>query len=122
MRGHDRTFAGETAVDADENTYWSVDDDEERATLEVDLEGPAEINALEIREAKGFENRIRQYTVEAQVDSDWTLLSKGTTVGGAKIDRFPKVTAWKVRLRITKTDGGAPAVRKFGLYLDPTAK
>jgi hypothetical protein len=120
MRGNDRTFAGEKAVDADESTYWMTADDDNRRTLEIDMEGPVEINALELREASGHENRVQAYKVEAQVDSDWTLLSEGTAVGGSKIDRFPKVTAWKVRLTITKSDG-APALRKFGLYLDGKA-
>jgi hypothetical protein len=115
MRENKREFAGENALDADEATYWATDDKDERRTLELDLEGPVDINALEIREAKGFENRIRAYKVEAQVDSDWTLLSEATTVGESTIDRFPKVTAWKVRLIITKSDS-LPAIRKFGLY------
>ena len=115
MRENKREFAGENALDADESTYWATDDKDERRTIELDLEGPVDINALQIREAKGFENRIRAYKVEAQVDSDWTLLSEGTTVGESKIDRFPNVTAWKVRLIITKSDG-FPAIRKFGLY------
>ena len=102
-------------LDADEATYWATDDKAQQMTLELDLEGPVDINALEFREAKGFENRIQSYKVEAQVDSDWTLLSEGTTVGGSKIDRFPKVTAWKVRLIINKSNG-FPAIRKFGLY------
>jgi hypothetical protein len=115
-----REFAGERALDADESTYWSPADDAKRITFELDLEGPVNINALELREAKTALGRIRGYKVEAQVDSDWTLLSEGTTVGDARIDRFPKVTAWKVRLTITEHEG-APALRKFGLYLDAKA-
>ena len=114
-RQNKRDFAGENALDADESTYWATDDNAQRMTLELDLEGPVDINALQIREAKGLENRIQSYKVEAQVDSDWTLLSEGTTVGGSKIDRFPKVTAWKVRLIINKSTA-FPAIRKFGLY------
>ena len=44
------------------------------------------------------------------------LINGGTTVDTHHVDRFPKVTAWKVRLTILKSDG-TPAVRKFGLYL-----
>jgi len=49
-------------------------------------------------------------------DSDWKLLSQGTTIGERKVDRFPKTTVWKVRLTILKADP-YPAIRKFGLYL-----
>jgi alpha-L-fucosidase len=49
------------------------------------------------------------------------VLAKGTTIGPRKVDRFPKVTAWKVRLTVLKSDG-VPEIRKFGLYFDPKAK
>jgi len=113
-----REFAGERALDADESTYWFPADDAKRIAFELDLEGPVDINALELRESKDALGRIKAYRVEAQVDSDWMLLSEGTDVGDSKIDRFPKITAWMVRLTITQHVDGAPTLRKFGLYLD----
>jgi alpha-L-fucosidase len=86
------------------------------ATFEVDTEGPMDITAVEISEASGFEGRVREYKVEGQVDSDWKLLSQGTTIGARKIDRFPKVTVWKVRLTVQRMDDYL-AIKKFGLYL-----
>ena len=80
------------------------------------------INDPEVRraigEAAGMENRVQEYKVEGMVESDWKLLAKGTTIGQGKIDRFPKVTVWKVRLTIVKSSA-APAIRKFCLYLTP---
>ena len=84
-------------------------------TLEVDMEGPVEVDALSIEEAAGMTGRVKEFTVDAQVDSDWKVLSRGTTVGERKVDHFPAVTAWKVRLTITKSDG-VPAISTFGLY------
>ena len=61
--------------------------------------------------------RIQQYRIEGQVNSEWKVLSEGTTIGDRKVDRFPSVTVWKVHVTILKTDG-YPTIREFGLYFD----
>jgi hypothetical protein len=110
-----RDFGGEKAVDGDGNTYWATNDNPRRATLEIDMEGPVEINALALEEPNGLVNQIQQYRVEGQVDSVWKLLAEGTTIGERKVQRFAPVTAWKVRLNILKSQP-YPAIRKFQLY------
>ena len=117
IRHRDRQYAGENAVDGNDSTYWATDDTARRPTLEVDTEGPMTINAIELGEATQFGPRISQYKLEGQVNSDWKLLAEGTTIGYLKVDRFPKITVWKVRLTILKC-AGFPTIRKFGLYLD----
>ena len=48
------------------------------------------------------------------VEKNWEALVAGRS-GIRKIDRFPKVTVWKVRLTIAKSTA-PPAIRKFCLY------
>jgi alpha-L-fucosidase len=117
VRNNERQFGGEKAVDADAATYWATNDSSQRATLEIDMEGPVVINALDIAEAAGMEQHVLEYKVEGQVDSDWKLLSQGTTIGKRKVDKFPAATVWKVRLTILKTQS-YPAIQKVGLYYD----
>ena len=116
VRNRAREFGGEKAVDGDDETYWATNDGAARAVLEVDMEGPVQINAAEIGEAIGYESNVQEYKIEGQVDSDWKLLAKGTTIGERKVDRFPSVTVWKVKLTILKAQPYT-AIRKFGLYL-----
>lgn len=110
------SFGSELAVDGDPNTYWATSPGVTHAALEIDLEGPVTINAATIEEALG--SRIRAYKLEGKNGNDWTLLAEGTTVGEHKIERFPAITVWKVRLTISEASD-AIAVRKVGLYLDP---
>lgn len=114
IRGKTREFSGERAVDGNPETYWATDDSVLTATLELDTEGPLVINAVGLGEFTKLGPRIEEYKVEGQVDSDWKLLAEGTTIGERKIDTFPDVTVWKVRLTIKGTK--YPAVRRFGLY------
>jgi hypothetical protein len=116
MRQNQRSYAGEKAVDADATTYWATNDSSQRATLEIDMEGPVMINALKLVEAPGKEQALA-YKVEGQVNSDWIVLSEGTTIGQRKVDRFPAALVWKVRLTILKAQNYA-AIQQVGLYYD----
>jgi alpha-L-fucosidase len=107
-------------VDGDDQTYWAANDGVDHATLELDMPGPTEINSVVLEEPPSLAGHVQEYKVEAQVDSDWKLLAHGASIGEHKIDRFPKVTVWKVRLTILKSNP-YPALRKFGLYLDKTS-
>lgn len=121
-RNESLQFSGEKAVDGDANTYWLADS-MTNVSLEMDTEGPLDINALSLSEAAGMQGRVQSYKVEGQVGSDWKLLSQGTIVGDYKVDRFPSTTVWKVRLTILSSTN-YPAIREFGLYFDendPTA-
>lgn len=119
IRGNTREFDGEKAVDGNNTTYWAVDDGVTSATLEIDMENPVEINAIGIDEVAILGQRVQEYKVEGQVDSDWKLLAQGTSIGLHKIDRFPNATVWKVRLTILKA-GAYPALSRIALYRSPT--
>ncbi len=110
-----RAFGAEKALDGDPASYWAVDDTTRRAIFEVDTEGPLDITAVELCEAPGFEGRVRAFNVEGQVDSDWKLLSQGTTIGARTVVHFPKVTVWKVRLTVPDMRKSL-GIKKFGLY------
>jgi hypothetical protein len=116
VRNDDRKFAGWNALDGDDKTYWATGDGVTTGWLELDTEGALEINAIELGEATDLGERVLEYRIEGEVDSDWKVLAQGTTIGARKIERFPKVTVWKVRLTIVKSRD-YPAIRKLGLYL-----
>ena len=76
------------------------------------MEGPVEINALAIRRGDwASRTAIQQYRVEGQVDSDWTLLSEGTTVGRGKSRPLPR----RDRLESSRDDRRIAALRHAAL-------
>lgn len=105
---------GEKAVDGKNSTFWEVKDGQ--SFIELDLENPVDISAITVAEPKGTENRILSYKVEAQTDSDWLLLSEGSQIGSIKLDTFPAVTAWKVRISVLSAKEQA-AIGEIGLFL-----
>jgi hypothetical protein len=114
-RGRTREFGGEKAVDGNDQTYWAVDDGVARPSLIIDLEGPAEIDTVVLEEALGLGPRVQSYQVEGFINSEFKVLSQGTTIGRHKVDQFSPVTVWKVRLTILQSDG-SPGIRNIGLY------
>jgi len=112
-----RQYSGEKALDGNPATYWMPGESRRPGsapTFEIDTEGPLVINALTISEPAGLAN-VRAYKIEGQVDSDYTLLAEGTTIGVRKTHTFPKITVWKVRLTILQSDGEA-AISEFTLH------
>ena len=48
---------------------------------------------------------MARYTLYGAVDDDWQVLSRGSTIGYAKLDRFEPVTVRRVRLAIENAAG-----------------
>jgi len=87
------------------------------AWLEVALGGEKTFNVIRAEEMILLGQRIAKYQVEALVDGQWKPISLGTTIGYRKLDRFPKVTASKVRLTILEARG-CPALKSLAVHFD----
>jgi len=48
---------------------------------------------------------VARYTLYGAVDGDWQVLSRGTTIGYLRLDRFEPVTVRRVRLAIEDAAG-----------------
>jgi alpha-L-fucosidase len=59
--------------------------------------------------------RVTEYVIEGFADGQWKELSRGTSIGHKKIDRFPPALCSKLRLRCTQSLA-EPVIRKFAAY------
>ena len=116
-RGNDPAFSPARAVDGDPNTYWATDDNVTTAWLEVDLGQPRTFNVIRTEEMLSLGQRVAQYKIEALISGSWKTIATGTTIGYRKLDRFPAVTATKVRLTIEKSLA-CPTLRSIGVHFD----
>jgi len=71
-----------------------------RAELELDLGRPMTIGIARMEEDIARGQNVGRYTLHGAVERDWRLLSHGSTIGYAKLDRFEPVTVRRVRLGI----------------------
>lgn len=105
----------ERAVDGQPSTYWKPRAGAEAPSLEIDLGLPTSFNVALLQEFIAEGQRIEAYRLEAWDGTDWKEVVRGTTVGHKKLDRFPSVTARRVRLTVLQSQG-VPLLRRWGLF------
>jgi alpha-L-fucosidase len=118
VRGNAKQFAAAMATDGNNNTYWATDDSVTDASLTIDFSIPTTFNRLLVQEYIRLGQRVKTFTVEALVDSNWKEIAKATTIGYKRILRFPTVKATKVRLNITGSKS-CPLISNIGIYNAP---
>jgi alpha-L-fucosidase len=117
VRGNDPVFAAANTLDGKNDTYWATDDNVTSASIEIDLGGEQTFNVVRSEEVITLGQRVQEYKVEALIGGEWKTIATGTTIGHRKLDRFPKVTASKLRLTVTKSLA-SPAIRSIGVHFD----
>ena len=79
------------------------------ATIEVDLHQPTTVGLVELSEQIEHGQAVARYVVEGHDGGAWRTLSRGTTIGYRKLDRFAPVAVQRVRLTVedalAKPDG-----------------
>jgi alpha-L-fucosidase len=118
LRGGAEEYGAGMATDGKPGTFWAADDTVRSGWIEADLGRPKSFNVIRIEEPVAFGQRIRKYRVEIPDGSSWQTIVSGTTVGRKKLDRFPAVTADRVRL-VIEDARACPLISEFGVHFCP---
>jgi alpha-L-fucosidase len=102
-------------VDGDPDTHWSPPPGTRTGWIELELARPATFDVVSLQEAIAHGQSVERYMLEARTGSAGSTLSRGTTIGHRKLDRFPPVTASRVRLTI-ESALDTPRISSVGLY------
>ena len=86
--------------------------------VELVFPKPTLINHAVIMEDYREGERIREYVLEGFSESQWLELSKGTSVGRKRIDRFASVQVQRVRLRVGRS-AAEPLIRSLAVFYAP---
>jgi alpha-L-fucosidase len=93
----DATFATDVARGA--SASWRATG-ERLAELELRFARPVAISLARLEEPIARGQCVERYSLHGANDSEWRELSRGTTIGYTKLDRFSSTTVSRVRLRI----------------------
>ena len=96
-----KSFSAKKAIDSDKNTYWATDDSVLTASLIFDLKKATKINRFLVQEYIRLGQRVRSFTLEAQLNGEWKEIASETTIGYKRILRFPTVETDKIRFTVT---------------------
>jgi alpha-L-fucosidase len=81
------------------------------AVAEIDLGRTTPVGIVDLAEDIVHGQVVARYLVEGSDDGPWRTLSHGTTIGYRKLDRFPVVSARRVRLTIEDAANTSRPVR-----------
>jgi len=99
-RGGSSTYQSGNTVDGNKDTYWTTDDEVIKASVTVDFDKPTEINRFLVQEYIKLGQRVKKFTLEAEVDGQWINVGTHATIGYKRILRFKNIIATKIRLNI----------------------
>jgi alpha-L-fucosidase len=83
--------------------------------VEITLRAPVSIGMIVLGEQIEHGQSVSSYRVEARVSGAWKVVSRGTTIGHKKIDRFAAVMADGVRV-VVETSQGEIRLGPAGLF------
>jgi alpha-L-fucosidase len=73
--------------------------------VELELREPRSIGMIVLHEQIEHGQFIARYRIEARVNGAWPVVSRGTTIGHKKVDRFAPVMADRVRIVVEDAMG-----------------
>lgn len=118
IRGNDSKFSPQNAIDGNKNTYWSTDDDITQASITLDFETPTTFNRVLIQEYIKLGQRVKQFSLEVEIDGQWNTIDNQTTIGYKRILQLEDVTATKLRVNI-ESSKACPLISNIGVYYAP---
>ena len=118
VRGGDPTYRPEGVLDESGDTFWGTDDDVREAWLELDMGLAQRVDRIVLQEPIALGQRVSSFEVQAQLESGWTTVARGTTIGHKRILVFPTVRASKVRVHILESRA-CPLLSRVSLHLAP---
>ncbi|MEM7514461.1 MAG: discoidin domain-containing protein, partial [Bacteroidota bacterium] len=100
VRGGAEAYQASNVTDDDSQTHWAADDGITEASLTIDFGEPTSFNRVLIQESIAFGQRVKQFSVEAEVNGEWMYLSRNATIGYKRILRLPRTEASRIRINI----------------------
>ena len=118
VRGGSETYDTKNSTDSDKNTYWATDDAVTTASIVFDFGKPTEFNRFLIQEYIRLGQRVKKFSLEAEINGKWETIQNQTTIGYKRILRFENVTATKIKLNI-EASKGCPLISNIEVYNAP---
>lgn len=117
-RANSSKYEADNLLDDNYDSYWTTNDNDLTASIELDLGQAKSFNRLMLQEYIPLGQRVAKFNVEYLNGDKWEEVAQATTVGYKRILRFPTVTAQKVRINI-QGSLACPILSKVGLFIAP---
>jgi len=106
IRGNDSNFGPQNVIDGNKNSYWATDDKVKQASIEFTFKKPTAVNRILLQEYIKLGQRVKSFSVEANVNGQWKTIANETTIGYKRILRLDRVIASAIRVNILDAKAG----------------
>ena len=117
-RGKSSKYGAKNFVDGKFDTYWTTNDDQLSATIEIDFGKFQTFNRLMLQEYIPLGQRVKAFSIEYWDGNEWRHIKRQTTIGYKRILRFPMITTQKLRVHIEEALA-CPVLNGAGVYKAP---
>lgn len=114
-RGNLEIFSSGNTTDGNKETYWATDDDITTGSIEIQLDKPHPVKYVLLQEYIKLGQRVKSFTVEANIEDAWKLLAQGTTIGYKRILPLDTIETDKLRINITSAKA-CPLISSIEVY------
>ena len=102
-RGNANKFGVKNLTDGNFDTYWTTDDYQHSASIEIDFGKKQKFNMLSIQEYIPLGQRVKSFSIEYWDEIAWKHIERQTTIGYKRILRFPTIVTQKLRINIEES-------------------
>jgi alpha-L-fucosidase len=117
-RGNSSKYKAKNLADGNYDAYWTTDDNQLSASIEIDFGKKQTFNRLLLQEYIPLGQRVKAFSVEYLDGSEWQPVDKQTTIGYKRILCFPMITTQKLRVNIEKSLA-CPVLNGISVYKAP---
>lgn len=115
VRGNSPVYEASLVTDGNKETYWATNDLEIAGNLEIDLGETKVINYVLIQEYIRLGQRVKNFSVEVEIDGSWKEVAQGTTIGHKRILKIEPVESQKVQI-VIKDSKACPVISNVEVY------
>ena len=84
-------------------------------TVELLLNKAEMIDHVVLQEDISFGQRVRQYVIEGRANNQWTVITKGLSIGQKRIEYFTPVKVDAIRLKVVESTY-TPVIRRLAVF------
>ena len=102
-------------LDGNDETYWATNDNEQTATIDIDLKTVQIIKYILLQEYIKLGQRVKSFTIEAWINNQWQTVANETTIGYKRILKLDGIKTNKLHVNILASKA-CPLISTIGVY------
>jgi alpha-L-fucosidase len=115
FRGNDENYSPTNLTDANAETYWALDDDNNSGFVEIDLGEIKKVKYILLQEYIKLGQRVKSFSIDVWQNDNWLSVANATTIGRKRILKIEPISTNKIRVNILSSRA-CPVISNIEVY------